>query len=58
MWDPLRRKEVAETPEERVRQWFIGVLSGSGFPMGLMGSEVPPRRQFIHDHADDAQLDI
>lgn len=41
MWDPLRRKEVAETPEERVRQWFIGVLSGSGFPMGLMGSEVP-----------------
>ena len=41
MWDPLRRKEVAETPEERVRQWFIGVLSANGFPMGLMGSEVP-----------------
>ena len=40
MWDPLRRKEVADTPEERVRQWFIGELSDSGFPMGLMGSEV------------------
>ena len=40
MWDPLRRKEVAETPEERVRQWFIGVLASSGCPLGLMGSEV------------------
>lgn len=40
MWDPLRRKEVAETPEERVRQWFIGVLASTGSPMGLMGSEV------------------
>ena len=40
MWDPLRRKEVAETPEERVRQWFIGVLADAGCPMGLMGSEV------------------
>ena len=40
MWDPLRRKEVAATPEEEVRQWFIGVLSDAGCPMGLMGSEV------------------
>ena len=24
----------------------------------LMGSEVPPRRSFIHDHAGDAELDI
>lgn len=40
MWDPLRRKEVADTPEERVRQWFIGVLAEAGCPMGLMGSEV------------------
>ena len=40
MWDPLRRKEVAETPEERVRQWFIGVLADAGCPLGLMGSEV------------------
>lgn len=27
VWDPLRKKEVELTPEERVRQWFIGVLS-------------------------------
>ena len=26
IWDPLRKKMVALTPEERVRQWFIGVL--------------------------------
>ena len=23
----------------------------------LMGSEVPPRRKFIHDHADEAEID-
>lgn len=26
VWDPLRKKHVALTPEERVRQWCIGVL--------------------------------
>lgn len=40
--DPLRRREVAATPEERVRQWFIGVLEGtSGVPRHQMMSEVP-----------------
>ena len=40
IWDPLRKKDVALTPEERVRQWFIGVLSQSmGVPMHLMMSE-------------------
>lgn len=24
----------------------------------LMGTEVPPRRKFIHEHAHDAELDI
>ena len=24
----------------------------------LMGSEVPPRREFIHTHAQDADLDV
>jgi len=24
----------------------------------LMGSEVPPRREFIHAHAKDADLDL
>lgn len=42
VWDPLRRKEVALTPEEQVRQWFIGQLRDCfGVPVALMGSEVP-----------------
>lgn len=41
IWDPLRRKNVALTPEEQVRQWFIGVLHDSfGVPEHMMGSEV------------------
>ncbi len=41
VYDPLRRKEVALTPEERVRQWFIGVLKEEmGVPMHMMMSEV------------------
>lgn len=41
IWDPLRKKEVARTPEEEVRQWFIGVLrDAAGVPEHLMGSEV------------------
>ncbi len=40
IWDPLRRKNVALTPEERVRQWCIGVLSeGLGVPLHMMMSE-------------------
>ena len=41
IWDPLRKKEVTLTPEERVRQWFIGVLSHQmQVPMHMMMSEV------------------
>ena len=41
IWDPLRRKEVALTPEEKVRQWFISVLNNQiGVPMHMMMSEV------------------
>lgn len=40
VWDPLRKKEVALTPEERVRQWCIGVLRDQmGVPAHLMMSE-------------------
>ena len=40
IWDPLRKKEVALTPEEHVRQWFIGVLAQNlHVPMHLMMSE-------------------
>ena len=40
IWDPLRKKEVALTPEERVRQWCIGVLNRSmEVPLHMMMSE-------------------
>ena len=40
IWDPLRKKEVALTPEEEVRQWCIGILSRSMcVPMHMMMSE-------------------
>lgn len=40
IYDPLRKKHVALTPEEKVRQWCIGVLSRElGVPLHLMMSE-------------------
>lgn len=41
IWDPLRKKEVVLTPEEKVRQWCINVLSCQcAVPMHMMMSEV------------------
>lgn len=41
IWDPLRRKNVTATPEERVRQWFILQLRQSfDVPVTMMNSEV------------------
>ena len=41
IWDPLRKRHVALTPEERVRQWCIEVLSNDlGVPVHMMMSEV------------------
>ena len=41
VWDPLRKKTVALTPEEKVRQWFIGVLRERlKVPEYMMMSEV------------------
>lgn len=41
VYDPLRRKDVACTPEEKVRQWFILQLKENmGVPAHLMMSEV------------------
>lgn len=41
MWDPLRKKDVAATPEEQVRQWFITeLLDTFKVPQHLMMSEV------------------
>ena len=39
-WDPLRKKNVAATPEEQVRQWFIMQLRDAfGVPEHMMMSE-------------------
>ena len=41
IWDPLRKKMVTATPEERVRQWFIMQLRDAfGVPEHMMRSEV------------------
>ena len=41
IYDPLRRKDVPLTPEERVRQWFIDQLkTAAGVPLHQMMSEV------------------
>ena len=41
IWDPLRKKMVTATPEERVRQWFILQLRDRfGVPEHMMRSEV------------------
>lgn len=40
LWDPLRKKSIARTPEEEVRQWFIAVLhEGMKVPEHMMMSE-------------------
>lgn len=40
VFDPLRKKNVALTPEERVRQFFIKWLNEQkGWPLQLMASE-------------------
>lgn len=41
IWDPLRRKNVALTPEEGVRQWFVRILNEElHIPMAKMMTEV------------------
>lgn len=41
VWDPLRKKNVTLTPEEKVRQWFITVLRDTmKVPVQMMMSEV------------------
>lgn len=41
VYDPLRRKHVALTPEEWVRQHFVDYMIGTkGFPAGLMANEI------------------
>ncbi len=40
IFDPIRRKSVADTPEERVRQALLSQMIGPlGFPKGLLAVE-------------------
>lgn len=53
IWDPLRKKHVALTPEERVRQWCIGVLSDNmEVPKHMMMSEASFKLGEKHFRAD------
>ena len=58
VWDPLRQKEVALTPEEKVRQAFIGFLRDKcRVPAGLMNSEVALEYGEKHFRADIVVFD-
>lgn len=57
--DPEQLWETTLDPENRVLKRVEiedGRLASEVTEM-LMGSDVPPRRAFIHDHADEAQID-
>jgi DNA gyrase subunit B len=58
--DPEQLWETTLDPERRfMRQVQIeDAIHASEITELLMGSEVPPRKKFIHDHADDAELDV
>lgn len=57
--DPEQLWETTLDPERRVmkRVEIADARLASEVTEMLMGSEVPPRRQFIHDHADEAEID-
>ena len=52
--------ETNFNPQTRVlRRVEIGdARLGSSVAEVLMGTEVPPRKAFIYEHAQDAQLDV
>ena len=51
--------ETTLNPENRVlkRVEIEDARMASEITEMLMGSDVPPRRQFIYDHADEAEID-
>ena len=58
--DPEQLWETTLDPERRyMRQVQIeDAIHASEITELLMGSDVPPRKSFIHDHASDADLDV
>ena len=57
--DAEQRWETTLNPENRVlkRVEIEDARMASEITEMLMGSDVPPRRQFIYDHADEAEID-
>jgi DNA gyrase subunit B len=57
--DPEQLWETTLDPDRRVLK-RVEIEDGrmaSEVTELLMGSDVPPRRQFIYDHADEAEID-
>ena len=57
--DPEQLWETTLDPERRVlkRVEIEDARMASEVTKMLMGSEVPPRKQFIYDHANEAEID-
>ena len=57
--DPEQLWETTLDPERRVlkRVEIEDARMASEVTEMLMGSDVPPRRQFIYDHANEAEID-
>ena len=58
--DAEQRWETTLNPENRVlkRVEIEDARLASNVTEVLMGSDVPPRKKFIYEHAQDAELDI
>ena len=57
--DPDQLWETTLDPDRRVlkRVEIEDARLASEVTEMLMGSDVPPRRQFIYDHAEEAEID-
>lgn len=59
VFDALRRRYVALTPEERVRQTFVAYLIAyKGYPAGLLGNEVSLRVGPVAKRCDTVLYDL
>ena len=54
LWETTLNPETRILKQVEIEDAFMA----SEVTSMLMGSDVPPRRQFIHDHAQDAEIDI
>ncbi len=54
LWETTLNPETRRMKQVQIED----VITASSVTELLMGSEVPPRKSFIHDHARDAELDV